>query len=374
MTGLWLAIGLGLGWLGFAYVGYPLLLLVLSRLSPREVAYPTAEAPELSVIVAVHDGAERLAGKLDETLGLSYARPFEVIVASDGSTDATEEIARSFETRGVRLVALATREGKEAAQAAGISAARGEVLVFTDLGARLEPDALLEIVKPFADPEVGCVSSEDLVESGGGEGAYVRYEMALRRLETRATTLVGLSGSFFAARRSLCSPWPADLASDFRTALEAARRGLRAVSAPQALARFTANEDPAAEWTRKVRTVRRGIAVLSSHRELLHPRYGRAALSVWGHKLARFTSPFALLLVLVASALAAPASPSAAVLLGAQLLAYGAGGLALAIPRVGHLMVARLAGFFLLVNASMLVAWAYHLSGRRAVTWRPTRR
>jgi cellulose synthase/poly-beta-1,6-N-acetylglucosamine synthase-like glycosyltransferase len=373
MSLAWLAIALAAGWVGFGYVGYPLLLALLARLSPRPLAAGES-APRLSVIVAVHNGAQSLKRKLEQTLALDYPTPVEIVVASDGSTDGSDEIARSFAERGVLLVRNERRGGKEAAQALGIARASGDVLVFTDVAAELPADALRQIVRPFADPTVGCVSSEDRVDSADGEGAYVRLEMALRRHESLASTLVGLSGSFFAARRALCAPWPAELASDFRTALESARRGLRAVSEPRATASFPTTPDAAAEWRRKVRTVRRGIAVLIAYRELLHPRHGRVALSLWGHKLVRFTSPFALLALLLASAWAAPASPVAAALLAAQLAAYGAGGLSLVVPAVERVAAARLAGFFLLVNASMLIAWAYHLSGRRAVTWEPTKR
>jgi glycosyltransferase involved in cell wall biosynthesis len=297
-----------------------------------------------------------------------------VIVASDGSEDATDAVARSFESRGVLLVRNERRAGKEAAQDLAIRHAKGEILVFTDLGAELEPGALRALVRPFTDPAVGAVSSEDVVESAGGEGAYVRYEMALRRMESEATTLIGLSGSCFAVRRVLASPWPHDLASDFRCALEAGRRGLRAVSEPAARARFTALREPGAEWARKVRTVQRGLAVLSAYRGLLHPRHGRVALSLWGHKLARFTSPFALLALLAASALLAPQSPLAAALLALQVAGLGLGALALAVPALGDWLPAKLAAFFLLVNASILAAWLRHWTGPRAVVWEPTRR
>jgi cellulose synthase/poly-beta-1,6-N-acetylglucosamine synthase-like glycosyltransferase len=369
----WILIVGSAAWVGFTYVGYPLVLLLLARFSPRPMQSGDYY-PDLAVIIAVHNGEAVLRRKLEATLNLDYPGRFEVIVSSDGSTDETDAIAASMADRGVKLVRNAERRGKEAAQAAAIERAGGEVLVFTDVTADLDRDALREIVRPFADPRVGCVSSEDVVETEGGEGAYVRFEMALRRLESEATTLIGLSGSCFAARRALCTPWPEDLASDFRTALEAARRGMRAVSEPKARARFAAIRDPAQEWSRKVRTVRRGIAVLAAYRELLHPRYGRAALSLWGHKLARFTSPLALVVLLVASAAAAPGSVVAAALLAAQLAAYVLGGLALVSPSVARCSAARVMGFFLLVNSSMLVAWAYHLSGRRAVTWQPTQR
>jgi cellulose synthase/poly-beta-1,6-N-acetylglucosamine synthase-like glycosyltransferase len=369
----WSLIALSAAWVAFAYAGYPLALMALARISPRPV-HRGDISPSMSLIIAVHNGEKVLRRKLEATLALEYAGTLEVIVASDGSTDESNAIAEAYADRGVKLVALDSRGGKEAAQAAAIAKATGEILVFTDVTAELEPKALVAIVRPFADPNIGVVSSEDRVDSEGGEGAYVRFEMALRRLENEASSLVGLSGSFFAIRREFGSPWPSDLASDFRSALEAARRGKRAVSEPEARARFTASDDTAREWHRKVRTVRRGIAVLMAYRDVLHPRHGRAAFSLFGHKAARFTSPFALLILLGASAAAAPASPMAGALLVAQLAAYSLGGLSLLFPSVVSFGPARLGGFFMLVNASMLVAWAHHLTGRRAVVWEPTRR
>ncbi|HXV36747.1 MAG TPA: glycosyltransferase [Myxococcota bacterium] len=373
MTLGYLLLALSLLWLAFAYVGYPLLALALARFSPRELRKGDT-APPLSLIIAVHNGEHALRQKLEATLALEYSSRVEVIVASDGSTDATDSIARELADRGVVLVRSEERRGKEAAQANAIQHARGEILAFSDLNAELARDALREIVRPFCDPSVGCVSSEDIVESAGGERSYVSLEMWLRRLETQGSTLVGLSGSFFAVRRELASPWPADLASDFRCALEAIRRGYRAVSEPRAGARFGATREAGVEWQRKVRTVRRGIAVLAAYRGLLHPRFGRAAFALWGHKVARFTSPFALIGLLLGSAFAASSNPLAAAFLAAQLAGYGLGALALAVPEIGARALPRLAGFFVLVNGAIVVAWAYHLAGRRAVTWQPTRR
>ena len=364
---------LSIGWLGFGYVGYPLALALLRAVSPRPLRRED-RFPPLSVIVAVHNGERALAGKLEATLAQDYPGPVELIVSSDGSTDASESIARSFEGRGVLLVASSQRGGKESAQARAIPRAKGEILVFTDVTAELAPGALRALARPLADPSVGAVSSEDEVDPEAGEGAYVRYEMALRRLESEATTLIGVSGSCFAIRRELASPWPTDLASDFRVALEAARRGLRAVAEPEARVRFGIARETGAEWQRKVRTVSRGIAVLLAHRDLLDPRRGRAAFSVWGHKLARFTSPFALLLLLAASLALAPQGGFWRWLLAAQALAYAGAALALLLPAVARVRILRLAGFFVLVNAATLAAWLRHLRGERTVIWQPTRR
>ncbi len=364
---------LAAGWVLFAWVGYPVACGLLARFRPRPVRKGEVSAP-LSVIIAVHNGEAELEKKLEHTLALDYPGEVEVLVASDGSTDGTEAIAARHAARGVRLVRNPERRGKEAAQARAIEVARGEILVFTDVGAELEPGALRAMVRPFADPRVGCVSSEDVVPPQGGEGAYVRFEMWLRRMESAAGSIPGVSGSFFAVRRELAEPWPTDLASDFRSALEAARRGFRAVCEPAARARFGTVREPGAEWQRKVRTVRRGLAVLSAYRELLHPRQGQIAFALWGHKVARFTAPFALLLLLVASAAAAPGAAWAKAALLVQGAAYAFAGLALAVPRVGASLPGRLAAFFALVHAAMLVAWVHHLRGERAVVWEPTRR
>jgi cellulose synthase/poly-beta-1,6-N-acetylglucosamine synthase-like glycosyltransferase len=377
VSGSWLIIWLSMAWIGYAYAGYPLMLFALRRFSPLPApssAGPEAPLPRVSVIIAVHNGAREIAEKLENTLGLAYPSPLEILVSSDGSTDGTVEIGERYAGRGVVVVTAEERRGKEAAQARAIARARGDVLVFTDVGALLEPEALRNLVRPLLDPGIGSVSSEDVVEAHDGEGVYVRFEMALRRLESEATTLIGLSGSLFAVRRELCTPWPTDLASDFRVALETARRGYRAVSEPTARASFRVATDPAAEWRRKVRTVRRGIAVLSAHRGLLHPRHGRAAFSIWGHKVARFTVPFALLALLVGSAVAARTSSLALALLGLQLIGYAIGSFALLGGSIANILPARIASFFLLVNASILVAWAYHLSGQRSVVWNPTQR
>jgi cellulose synthase/poly-beta-1,6-N-acetylglucosamine synthase-like glycosyltransferase len=362
-----------IAWLGFAYVGYPALLYLLRTLSPRPLRRDD-RFPPISVILAVHNGERTLAQKLEATLAQAYPGRMQLIVSSDGSSDRTAAIAASFAARGVLLIDHPERQGKEAAQARGIARANGEILVFSDVSSELEPGALRALVRPFADPGVGAVSSEDAVDPAAGEGAYVRYEMALRRLESEATTLIGVSGSGFAIRRELGSPWPTDLASDFRVALEASRRGLRAVAEPAARVRVGVVSATGAEWQRKVRTVSRGIAVLLAHRELLHPRFGRAAFSVWGHKLARFSSPFALLGLLAASFALAGESAAGRWLLALQLAAYAIALAALVSPRLARARLPRLAGFFLLVNAATFAAWLRHLRGERTLLWQPTER
>ena len=150
----WVLVGVAAAWLGFAYAGYPALLLGLARWRPREVA-AAAVHPPLSLVIAVHNGGPRLADKLENTLALDYPAPVRVMVASDGSTDETDAVAREYEARGVELVRNPERMGKEAAQAAALARIEAGLVVFTDVGAELEADALRRLAEPFADASIG---------------------------------------------------------------------------------------------------------------------------------------------------------------------------------------------------------------------------
>ena len=187
----------------YSYFGYPLLLWMISR--GRTAATEPSRGydiwPGVSLIITAHNEAARISAKLDECLELDYPDDqLEIIVASDASTDQTDIIVRRYGDRRVTLARANERHGKEYAQSVAIRAATGEILVFSDVGTTLRPDALRNIVAPFSNASVGAVSSEDsfLTQDGGiaGEGLYVRYEMWLRRLESRVFSLVGLSGSF----------------------------------------------------------------------------------------------------------------------------------------------------------------------------------
>ncbi len=253
----------------YAWAGYPLLLLALASMTNRTVAKKRV-TPPVTFIITAYNEEERVRAKIENTLAQDYpASRFEVIVASDCSTDRTDDIAREY--GGVRLVRAGERRGKEAAQQLALDAASGEIVVFSDVATALAPTAVSSIITNFADPTVGCVSSIDrFVDADGrvtGEGAYVRYEMWLRRLETRVYSVVGLSGSFFAARRDVCRAWSADRQSDFSTALHAVDLGLRAVLDPETAGYYRNITDdrpggPGAEQTHAesvpLRTVRVG--------------------------------------------------------------------------------------------------------------------
>src|SRR5690606_5281565 len=164
----------------------------------------------------------RIREKIENTLMVRFdPTRLELIVASDCSDDKTDDIVREYADRGVRLVWSAERLGKENSQRTAIEAARGDVIVFSDVATQIPEDALEKLEAYFQDPQIGAVSSEDrFISKDGsiaGEGAYVKYEMWLRQQESKLAGLVGLSGSFFAARKEVCQIWDIHSPSDFNT-------------------------------------------------------------------------------------------------------------------------------------------------------------
>jgi glycosyltransferase involved in cell wall biosynthesis len=357
----------------YAWAGYPLLLWALASITNRTVVKKRV-SPTVTFIITAYNEELRLPGKIDNTLAQDYpASRFEVIVASDCSTDRTDDIAREYS--GVRLVRAGERRGKEAAQQLALEAASGEIIVFSDVATTLAPAAVSSIVANFADPTVGCVSSVDrFVDAQGrvsGEGAYVRYEMWLRALETRVHSLVGLSGSFFAARREVCRRWSADRQSDFSTALNAVDLGLRAVLDPETAGYYCDITDDRRERGRKTRTVVRGLAVLARNLRMLNPfRYGLFAWQLASHKLCRWLVPMAMIGAAVANIALLSHSWVYVATFGVQVAFYAAA----AIGAWTGAPALRIPSFLVLSHAAILIAWCRFARGERMTCWTPSRR
>lgn len=374
----WCALGVAF----YAYLGYPCVLAALSVVRARPVrrAYTT---PPVTFIITAHNEQVRIVEKLENTLAQTYpADRLEIIVASDCSTDDTDAIVRGLAPR-VRLVRASERRGKEAAQQLAIAEASGSILVFSDVATALDPEGVSNLVANFADPTVGCVSSTDRFIDAegrpGGEGAYVRYEMFLRRLESRVNSVVGLSGSLFAARRDVCRDWATERQSDFSTLLNAVRLGLRGVIDPASPGYYQDLCD-GGELQRKTRTVIRGIAVLVANLGMLNPfRYPVFAWQLASHKVCRWLVPFAMVTAAISNGLlvasleiqgADGARPVFyLVTLGLQLGFYVA-----AVVGLTGARALRIPAYFCLTNFAILAAWFRFARGERITTWKPSER
>ena len=201
----------------YAYIGYPCLLAVLASVRPRKIELAPIQ-PVVTVIIAAFNEEKDIGRKLEMVLALDYPpERRQIVVASDGSTDRTHEIVESFAARGIELVVLPKQAGKTAAQNLAVMQARGDILVFTDATTSIAPNAIRKLVEPFADARVGCTGAQLEYESaagtaiGRGGGLYWRYEKLIKELESRANSLIGVSGCLYAVRRKLYTPIAPDL-------------------------------------------------------------------------------------------------------------------------------------------------------------------
>src|SRR5262245_35470470 len=323
----------------YGYAGYALLLKVLVARVGRgsRTTDGATDAPSVTMLIPVHNEYATIAEKVRNVRSLHYTGRFTALFICDGCTDGTAEYLKTQQDDRITSIEITQRGGKAGALNAGLMLAHGEIVVFTDASIMLSPDALAQIVRPFASREIGCVSGEDLIGQSGGEGLYGRSELALRRLESQLHSIVGASGSFYAMRRELCAPFIPGLAPDFLSVLCTVERGYRAVAEPGATGTMTELGDPQAEFNRKVRTILRGITTLAQYAHLLNPfRYGWFAFELFSHKLVRWLVPLFLALLLLSSAVLARVSYFYLLAFALQMLFYVLAAVALVSHSVGR--------------------------------------
>ena len=405
------AVMLSLFWVSLAAIvyaqfGYLALLAALSRIVRRPPRRDSIR-PFVSLIIPVHNGDSLIRSKIDNLRALDYPPDrIEIIVVDDCSTDATPaRIASACSLRlsnhvvaglcpgqvategrpyaedvAIRLVCLHNRSGKAAALNAGLKIAAGEIIGFTDVAATLAPDALAAAVERFADPEVGCVSSEDEVASrggiGAGEGFYARMDTFARRFESAICSATGMNGSFYLVRRELCPPFPLDAATDMFSALYCVSRGFRAVVQQTSKARLAAQTHAGREFERKVRTMVTGLRALRCFVGLLNPfRHGIYSLFLASHKLMRYLIPLFVFTGLASTAHLSFSSAAFRWLLciEAAALCIGFGQIAIQ-TLTARRGIAGTPAFFCAAIAAAAAGWYRYLTGERYEAWQPTER
>lgn len=372
----------------YPYTLYPVALWLLARLRPRPWEQRDV-TPRLSVIIAAHNEERVLADKLNNTLALDYpADRLEILVASDGSTDRTDEIAADYAPR-VTLVRLDEQSGKQVALNRAVETSTGDVLLFTDASVFLDSQAARAVARNFADPQVGAVSSVIRIyesvaaardatstdQNEDPEGAYLGFDLATRQLEANVGSAVGCCGSCYAVRRECFTPFDPGACNDFVSALDAAAAGYRVVMDAGIVGRMAPARGAGGEFRRKVRTIAGGLDTLWCS-QLLGKR-NAGVLFTWqlfSHKIARWLGPPALSVALIVAVLGAMQGDR---LLTAASLAAAipitAGVLGLLIPALSRrLFPVRLAAFSLIAWWAAIVAWFKFLTGQRQITWKPT--
>lgn len=365
----------------FVYAGYPALMFVISRLSPRLVIRADIQ-PRVSLIISARNEKRDIAAKLENALALDYPKELlQIIVASDCSEDGTDEIVRGFADRGVILSRQNAREGKTRAQQRAALVSNGEILVFSDATTRLEPDTLRKLARAFADPSVGCVAGRLVYNSGESEAvgkgcrSYWGYERLLKTWESDAGSLVGVSGCLYAVRRSCYVKLANDMIDDFVIAIEMQLQGLRTVYEPEAVCSENANHRCRDEFRMRVRVIEQTMNALQRYNRLLDARkHGMFRFQIFCHKTLRYSTSLPLALAFVANAFAINAGHFYRYAFFAQLLFY----FAAFIGRLGARLGAQLGPlalpyYFVLVNTAAPVAFVKFMRGESHVVWEPMR-
>ncbi len=371
----WLAAG-AVVW---TYAGYPVFIFLLARLRPRPHRQEEI-LPSVSLVIPAYNEQDVIAEKLENTLALDYpSRQREIIVVADGSDDGTMEIVRTYAPQGVRLLYQPQRRGKIAAMNRAVPQAEGEILVFSDANAMIDPDSLRALVRNFADHQVACVSGEKRIQpddqvQAQGESAYWRYEAFLKRADSLVNTAIGAVGEFFAIRRERYRRMEEDcLVEDFVLAMRLVMDGWRVVYEPQAVAWETASPSLRGEWERRARMAAGGFQAIGRLRGLFVPRHALAAFQFLSHKILRWLSPF-LMVLAWGSAAALYGRPLYRVIFWLETAFYGA-----ALAGWGTVLLEwpcrplRMVFYFCFANATALAGFFRYITGRQPVTWEKAR-
>lgn len=353
------------------HVTYPLSLAVLARLRGRAGAAspPSAQLPSVSLVIAAHNESEVIARRVENALASDYPRELlEIIVTSDGSTDDTVALATAA---GADSVLDLSRRGKVEAQNEAVAQARGEILAFSDANSFWKPDAIHRLVAALADPEVGYVCGQVSFTGADGrnqEGAYWRYEMAVRTLESDLGGVTAGNGAIYAVRRDSYVVMPSDRGHDLCLPYLTVRAGRRAVYEPAARAEELMAPTMSGEWERKRRMMNRTWGVLLNDRMLSPRGYGLAySYEMFSHRALRYASPFLHVAALAANIALLGEGAVYAVAFAAQLGLLGAAALGSLVP-FGPL---RIATYYVQVTASIAAGLADRIRSGPATTWEP---
>ena len=373
-------------WIGFAYAGYPLFTLVSSwfvrRPSQRRSIVPT-----VSLLITAYNEERDILEKLGNSVSLDYpAGKLQIVVASDGSTDRTDELVRAFAARSdvpVVLHRVEGRVGKTATQNSAVEVCTGDIVVFSDAASMYEADAVRALVRRYADPAVGAVSGrcEYVVQRGAeiGLGAKLFWQLEnfIKRRQSGMGTLTGATGCIYSVRRSLYVPLPREVVSDLVEPLMVLRQGYRVVFEPAAVAWEQTAGRPNEELKMRIRVIVGGMFGLGWALRRMDPRrHTLAWAQLVSHKVSRWLVPVFALTSLAASVALVGEGAVYGVALGLQVAFYAAAGLGWVAGRLGiRVRPLYLPLWVLLTNWASLVSLARVARGGtdRVIVWEPAR-
>src|SRR5437763_1095271 len=345
--------------LAWTHVLYPAAVALAARVRTRRIARDDAFLPTVAVIVTAYNEEDAIERRIENLRELDYPpEQLEIVITSDASTDRTEELAEAAGARVIRN----PRGGKVAAQDAAVRATEAEVVAFSDANATWAPEAVVKLVRNFADSRVAYVCGRLRLEAPDGsnkEGVYWRYELVTRDGESRLGSVTAGNGAIYALRRSAYVEVDPRFGHDLALPYLMVQRGRRAVYEPEALAFEKPTPTNETEYRRKVRMFEHCwlIVLRGKMMRRLGARYGLAIVS---HRLLRYASGLLHVVLLATSLALVTRGWVYDLVLAAQLMLLAAAAVGVGIAR-----------YYVLVSGATLVAlWNYLRRGVPA-TWQP---
>jgi len=386
------------GLIVYAYIGYPVVLFVLSSASQmirdlrfifnradRRTFHRTEEDwPGVSIVIAAYNEEDVIAARIENCLALDYPRErLEILVGSDGSTDATNQIVASYADRGVKLANFTDRGGKISVLNRLVPMATHEFVLLSDANTMYDPGAARHLVKHFADKDVGAVEGEltyqSLSPDHKGETTYWRYEVMLKFMENKLGAILGAHGAIYAIRKSLFSPVPGNtIVDDFVIPLKIAEKGYKRIYSPEARAFEHTAPSLKAELVRRERIAAGNFQAILMLWRLLNPLRGYIAFTFFSHKILRWTAPFFMLSALAANVALAVLGPRGGLytwLLVPQIAFYATAWLGSwpgLWPRIRRLCATQY--YFVSMNVAMFRGFIKFVRGSQQVTWKKIKR
>lgn len=382
----------------YTYIGYFLLLKILSRrknyqlqtpedflslaseLEDPDYARRTDELKSITMIIPAFNEERVIRDKLENCLWLDYKRDkLEILIASDGSTDRTNEIVREYAAQdpAIRLVAYPERRGKTSVLNDTIPQARGEIVVLSDASSLLSIDSLQMLARHFYDETIGCVGGTyKLIDVGAdthadSEGAYWRYETAIKASQGKLAALLGAHGALYAFLQRTFRPLPPHaINDDYLIPAQIMAQGYKVVYEAEAVGLELSRSDRSGEYKRRVRIMAGNFQQVALLRHLLTPRHRHIAFHFFSHKVLRLIVPFLMVLLLAINIVLALHSPFYLWLLGGQVLFMLASLLGYLGERWGlRFKLFYIAFYFSLINVTTFGGLYRYLMNKQSVKW-----
>lgn len=368
----------------YIYVGYFLLVILLGKMMRKTVKKFDIE-PTVALMIAAYNEERSIAKKIENSLSLDYPKDkLRIIVVSDGSTDKTDEIVKSYADQGVELIRVEGRVGKTEARNVAVRSLKEEIIIFSDATTKYKTDIVRKLIRNFADKTVGMVTGHliyqdgDDTQMGLGQKLYWKYESLIKKSQTEMGTLTGSVGCVTAFRTVLYTPLPDNIIEDFTGPLMMVMKGFRVVYEEEAVCFEETTTKSSKELSMRVRVIRGGMTGLLFAKKILNPfQYPLASFQLISHKVLRWMVPLFMIFFATVTLQAVLADPEYLVgqlLLIIQVLFYGSAAMAYLLEKKGiHLKITAIPFYFVVVNLAALVAMFKMLNHTLEATWEPQR-